>query len=358
MKLYPIHWKKRWSHNLYTRITFVSQLESVNLELEQGDLMRACISRYLFSNDVNGLSFTITSRDEPATIGKPMWYTSVSGLRTNFFWPLELITCSHILVSDSSALHVSCGSHWGAHVGVTYMAWFLRVPSSPPDVTNRWFGWRFRLILSRKNLERKQTRLRLHFLQLSTFSLHLGGMTKSLVNSVQWCSDGTGWSWSRRCRSKYFGFCTWHSGSSKNKCTSLELFLKSGRRCCLSKNSAYSPMLWCALHGVILIRNMPSIIVASGPHPAGRAVLTFVLWHFRTFFQHFCCVCFCTLYRVTLRGCYCSWEFNALFVCRVHLCFGAGSVCNSLLPTFNLKLPFFFNIGYFLTSRFPLCEHE
>ena len=34
-------------------------------------LMRACISRYLFSSDMNRLGFTITSRDEPATIGKP-----------------------------------------------------------------------------------------------------------------------------------------------------------------------------------------------------------------------------------------------------------------------------------------------
>ena len=47
---------------------------------------------------------------------------------------------------------------------------------------------------------------------LSTFSLHLGGMTKSLVNSVQWCSDDTGRSWSQCRHSRYFGLCTWHSG--------------------------------------------------------------------------------------------------------------------------------------------------
>ena len=102
--------------------------------------------------------------EEAATISEPMWYTSVSGLRNSFFGPPNMMTCSHILVYDSSASHVNCLSHWGAYVRVTNIAWFLRVPSSPA-VTNHWFGWSFHPILLRKNLERKQTRLRLLFLQ-------------------------------------------------------------------------------------------------------------------------------------------------------------------------------------------------
>ena len=69
---------------------------------------------------------------------------------------------------------------------VTNIAIIRRVPSSPPAVMNRWLGLSMVLIVSRKNLDRKQTKFLLHFLQFSTFSLHLGGMTKSLVKSVPW----------------------------------------------------------------------------------------------------------------------------------------------------------------------------
>lgn len=44
-------------------------------------------------------------------------------------------------------------------------------------------------------------------------------------------------------------------------------------RDCRSKNSVYSPILRCALHGVMFIKNIPSTIVESGTHPTGSAVL-------------------------------------------------------------------------------------
>ena len=71
------------------------------------------MSRRRNSSDALELSCTIILIFVPATNSSPMWYTSVSGLITSFLSPADFTTCRHILVSDSSALHVN--QPWGCH---------------------------------------------------------------------------------------------------------------------------------------------------------------------------------------------------------------------------------------------------
>ena len=152
--------------------------------------MRACTSRYLFSSDMNGLSFTTTSRDEPATNGRLMWYTSVW---TSLFSPLELIMCSHLLVSDSSALHINRGSHEGACIihclvsqGANPVLLILLEFSSNTFKEKLWLDLAYILYIFPPFWWDDQ------------------------VKALQWC---TGCSLSRHWRSKYIGLYIWHSAS-------------------------------------------------------------------------------------------------------------------------------------------------
>ena len=87
--------------------------------------MSACMFKSHSSKALNRLSRTITSRCVPTTTGKPICYTSVSGLSTSLLLPAECSTCSHIRVSLSSALQTSVSSVWGWEPFVTHRALFV-----------------------------------------------------------------------------------------------------------------------------------------------------------------------------------------------------------------------------------------